>query len=90
MDPSQVFVGRVKSIKPSFGFIAREGSAGDVFLHKSELLEPGIKVGSVVQFTTKAGAKGPNACGIRMAPKPGNGEVCRLLLNPLTYYDSKP
>ena len=59
-----MFVGRVKSMKPSYGLIAREGGAGDVFFDKSELMEAGIKVGSVVQFTTKAGAKGPNACDI--------------------------
>ncbi|MBM4263719.1 MAG: cold shock domain-containing protein [Deltaproteobacteria bacterium] len=58
--------GKVKwfNNQKGFGFIEREGSSVDVFVHYSSILSDGFKSlaeGDLVQFEIKDGDKGPQA-----------------------------
>ena len=52
-----------------FGFIARDGDQGDIFVHYSAIVGQGfrtLKEGDRVEFTVEEGQKGPAAGNVRV------------------------
>ena len=62
--------GQIKNLKPNFGFISQDDGT-EIFVHKSELKDAALKVGSTVEFQIKQGAKGPNAYNVVRVPADG-------------------
>jgi cold shock CspA family protein len=67
--------GTIKNLNPrGFGFISQEGQTGDLFFHKTALVEPltfeDLKEGDTVSFKVQAaveGGKGPSAIEVTRA-----------------------
>jgi cold shock protein len=67
--------GTIKKLNErGFGFIEQEGQTGDLFFHKSALVEPltfeDLKEGDSVSFSVqpaKEGGKGPSASDVKRA-----------------------
>lgn len=62
--------GTIKSKRESFGFIARDGEAKDLFFHKSDCagdLFASLAEGTVVEFEIVDTEKGPAAKNVRLA-----------------------
>nr|WP_269450437.1 cold shock domain-containing protein [Thermosulfidibacter takaii] len=63
------YTGKVKwfNDKKGYGFITRDDTGTDVFVHYSAINEPGFKTlteGQEVQFEIVEGAKGPQAANV--------------------------
>lgn len=68
---SEMETGTVKWFNETkgFGFIARDGDQGDIFVHYTAILGQGfrtLKEGDRVEFTVEEGQKGPAAGNVRV------------------------
>lgn len=63
--------GKIDSLnEKGFGFIIQEGVEGNVFFHKTALVDVAfeeLKVGDAVSFDTEQAEKGPRAVNVKRA-----------------------
>jgi len=53
-----------------YGFIARQGGAPDLFVHKTAFTYPDVFVGDEVEFLEIEGPRGPKAVGVTKTEPP--------------------
>jgi CspA family cold shock protein len=61
-------IGKIKCVKPDYGFIVADDGTGDVFFHKSKIradLFSELRPGDPVRYRLGQGRKGPAAVDIR-------------------------